>query len=359
MITVENLSKTFYTPKLITPAVQDVSLEIHEREIFGIMGTSGAGKSTLVRCLNFLEIPDEGSISIEGFGTISARNGRLFFDDGNGPAVLKEKKLRKLRSQIGMIFQHFNLLDRQTVAENIAYPIRHSKMSRSEIENRVDELLALVHLEDKKYSYPSELSGGQKQRVAIARALASHPRILLCDEATSALDPQATASILSLLRDLKERLGLTVVIITHEMDVIKKAADRAAVMKDGQIVETGSVYDLFLHPVHPLTRQFVYNIADDKSGNHYFEELGEFPEDEESRLLRLNFDHHSLSEPILFEMIRDLGIQVNILMADIDRIGKQPYGTLLVRASGTGEQIDELKAFLDDRKVAVEEETDA
>lgn len=359
MITIENLSKTFHTPKLTTHAVSDVSLHIREQEIFGIMGTSGAGKSTLVRCLNFLEIPDSGSISVAGFGNVQAENSQLYLEKNGRKTVLKEKGLRQLRSQIGMIFQHFNLLDRLSVAENIAYPLRYTGISRKETEQRIDELLELVHLEDKKYSYPSELSGGQKQRVAIARALASHPKILLCDEATSALDPQATASILSLLRDLRDSLGLTVIIITHEMDVIKKIADRAAVMENGRVVETGTVYDLFLHPQHRLTRQFVYNLSDTQSGSHYFEKLGEFPEEKNTELLRLSFDSRTLSEPIVFEMIQALGIEINILAADIDRIGRQPYGTLLIRAGGSEEKIRELKQFLAGRHVAVEVETDA
>ena len=208
LINIEHLDKTYHLKNVDVHAVDDVSLHIESGQIYGVIGYSGAGKSTLVRCLNFLEIPDSGSIEIEGFGKVSANQGSL---------DISQKKLRELRRSIGMIFQHFNLLDRSTVFDNVAYPLKYTGLSKKEIETRVDELLDLVDLVDKKYVYPSQLSGGQKQRVAIARALSNNPKVLLSDEATSALDPDATESILKLLKDLNKRLGITIILITHEM----------------------------------------------------------------------------------------------------------------------------------------------
>lgn len=356
MITIEHLHKTFTLANRTIPAVQDVSIHIRQGEIFGIMGTSGAGKSTLVRCLNFLEVPDQGAVEIDGFGKAVARHGNLYFQTEKGLVPLKEKRLRNLRSQIGMIFQHFNLLDRRTVADNIAYPLKYKGLNLKEVEAKVERLLELVHLEDKKYAYPAQLSGGQKQRVAIARALASDPKILLCDEATSALDPQATTAILSLLKELNRQLQLTIVLITHEMDVIKKIADRAAVMENGKVVEEGTVYDLFLHPEHPLTKEFVYASSGPQTKEGLPSELSRTL-DEHSReglLVRLNFDDHSLRQPVLFEMIRSLAVEVNILKADIDRIGGQPYGSLLIQVKGTEDEFEQLKDFLKKREVALE-----
>ena len=208
MINIEHLDKTYHLKNVDVHAVDDVSLHIESGQIYGVIGYSGAGKSTLVRCLNFLEIPDSGIIEIEGFGKVSANQGSL---------DISQKKLRDLRRSIGMIFQHFNLLDRSTVFDNVAYPLKYTGLSKKEIETRVDELLDLVDLADKKYVYPSQLSGGQKQRVAIARALSNNPKVLLSDEATSALDPDATESILKLLKDLNKRLGITIILITHEI----------------------------------------------------------------------------------------------------------------------------------------------
>lgn len=354
MITIEHLSKTFHTAKNEIHAVRDVSLKIAPGEIFGIMGTSGAGKSTLVRCLNILETPDAGTLRIEGFGQITFKGKKRFLGDETKHQPLKEKHLRQLRLQTGMIFQHFNLLDRRSVADNIAYPLQHSGKSRKEIEEKIDELLHLVHLEDKKDAYPAQLSGGQKQRVAIARALARDPAILLCDEATSALDPQATETILSLLKELNERLHLTIVLITHEMDVIKSIAHRAAVMENGRVVECGSVYDLFVHPHHPLTRRFVSRHSKDQTEQGISSPVLCALEKENGTLLRLNFDSRSLSQPVIFEMIRTFGIPVNILEADIDRIGGQPFGTLLFETSASKGQISSLQHFLQENHVETE-----
>lgn len=248
MINIQHMNKTFHLKTGDVEALNDVSLNIEAGQIYGVIGYSGAGKSTLVRCINLLETPDSGSLTVGDSGEIVIQNGKPMV---SGKA-LKERQLGKLRRGIGMIFQHFNLLDRSTVFENIAYPLRYSGMKKEEIDKRVTELLALVDLTDKRDTYPSQLSGGQKQRVAIARALANNPQILLSDEATSALDPDATEAILTLLKQLNEKLGLTIVLITHEMAVIKAICHRVAVMEHGKVVEEGDVYDIFANPQQPL-----------------------------------------------------------------------------------------------------------
>ena len=241
MITLTHVSKIFPGGESGVHAVQDVSLHIAPGEIFGIIGYSGAGKSTLVRCINLLERPTQGTVTV----------------DGRELTALSEKELRQERRKIGMIFQQFNLMTARTVAQNVAFPLKDSGLSKEETAAKVTQLLELVGLPDKAGSYPAQLSGGQKQRVAIARALASDPKVLLCDEATSALDPQTTASILRLIRDINRRTGITVVVITHEMAVVKEICHRVAVMEKGRVVETGDVFSLFSAPKEPVTRSFV------------------------------------------------------------------------------------------------------
>ena len=259
MIEFESLCKTFAGPESAIHAVDHVSLAIQEGDVYGIVGYSGAGKSTLVRCINFLERPDSGTLRVQGFGSIRCENGRAFYrgEEGAAETPLTEKHLKLLRGDMGMIFQHFNLLDRSTVFDNVAYPLRHRGLDKGAIRARVLELLDLVDLRGKVNAYPSELSGGQKQRVAIARALANNPRILLSDEATSALDPDATESILRLLKELNRKLNLTIVLITHEMAVVKSICSKVAVMENGRVVEQGDVYKVFSAPQAPITRKFV------------------------------------------------------------------------------------------------------
>lgn len=354
MIRIENLSKTFETKEQTVRALQNVSLEVHPGEIFGIMGTSGAGKSTLVRCLNYLETPDEGGIRIEGFGQTRIRNGEVILETEKGTEKLTEKKLRKLRRNTGMIFQHFNLLDRRTAGENIAYPLRYSGKSRAEIEAKVDSLLELVGLSDKKEAYPSQLSGGQKQRVAIARALANDPQILLCDEATSALDPQATASVLSLLKTLNEKLNLTIVIITHEMEVVKKIADRAAVMEHGRVIECASAYELFQKPKEDLTRDFVSSATSQDSLKELPESVLEKLDQPDTHLLRLAFDENSVSEPVLFNVFQKRNLPFNILMANIERVSGRPFGSMLIEIRTSEDSLEELIRQLEQRHVETE-----
>ena len=241
MIQLTDVSKIFKTPHGEVRACQEINLEIKQGEIFGIIGFSGAGKSTLVRCINLLERPTTGSVIV----------------DGQDLTKQKASELRQSRKKIGMIFQHFNLMPSRTVAKNVAFPLKGSGLSKQEIKQKVASLLELVELSDKASAYPSQLSGGQKQRVAIARALANDPKVLLCDEATSALDPQTTQSILKLLKDLNQKLGLTIVLITHEMAVIKEICSRVAVMEEGRIKEIGNVVDIFAHPKAEITRNFI------------------------------------------------------------------------------------------------------
>ncbi len=240
-IVLENISKSFTTKDGTVEALKNVSLSIEKGEIYGVIGMSGAGKSTLVRCINFLEQPDEGRVLI----------------DGNSLGELSEKELRKQREQIGMIFQHFNLLMQKNVLENVCFPLYIQNVKKKDARKKASELLELVGLEDRKKAYPAQLSGGQKQRVAIARALASDPKILLCDEATSALDPQTTASILELLQDINKRFGITIVIITHQMSVVRKICNRVAIMEDGVLAETGPVSEVFQHPKTKVARKLI------------------------------------------------------------------------------------------------------
>ena len=247
-IELNHISKTFEQGQSDVHAVKDVSLSIEKGDIFGIIGLSGAGKSTLVRCINYLEVPTEGQVLI----------------DGTDLGTLSEKELRKKRSEIGMIFQHFNLLMQKNVLDNIAFPLQLSGMKKKNAREKARDYLKTVGLSDKENAYPAQLSGGQKQRVAIARALAGSPKILLCDEATSALDPQTTASILSLLKEINETMGLTIVIITHQMSVVKDICKHMAVMEGGRIVEQGPTEEIFKHPQTPVAKQFLKDVLSEK-----------------------------------------------------------------------------------------------
>nr|WP_193570418.1 methionine ABC transporter ATP-binding protein [Luteibacter yeojuensis] len=310
-----------------------VDLDIEQGEVFGIIGHSGAGKSTLLRLVNLLERPTAGKVFIDGRDVTDAQGADL----------------RRLRSGIGMIFQHFNLLASRTAADNVAFPLRlQGGMDESGIAARVNELLALVGLAQHARKYPAQLSGGQKQRVGIARALASHPSILLCDEATSALDPQTTASVLELLADINRRLGLTIVLITHEMDVIRRVCDRVAVLDAGRVVELGTVADVFLHPRHPTTRRFVAE-ADHREGRG-----PEFP-GVDGTLYRLSFRGDATYSPLLSRVVRDTGVEYNLLSGRVDRIKDTPYGQLTLAMRG--ERLDDALAQIRAAGVDIEEVT--
>lgn len=333
MIRFIDVHKSYRVDGQDIPALEPFNLEIADGEVFGIIGHSGAGKSTLIRLINLLERPSGGRILI-GDTEVTA---------------LSEAALRAARQRIGMIFQHFNLLSSQTVAENIAFPMRlaGSKDAKA-IETRVAELLQRVGLSAHANKYPSQLSGGQKQRVGIARALANRPSILLCDEATSALDPQTTASVLDLLAEINRELKLTIVLITHEMDVVRRVCDRVAVLDAGRIVEHGAVADVFLHPRHVTTRRFVNEaLPEEAPGEHlpYQHVPG--------RILRLSFRGEATWSPTLGRVTRETGVDFNILAGRIDRIKDLPYGQLTLAMQG--DNVDAALHALRDAGIDVEE----
>ena len=284
MIELTHISKNFASGGRTVHAVQDVSLSIGKGEIFGIIGFSGAGKSTLVRCINLLERPTSGSVTV----------------DGKEMTALSARELRQARKKIGMIFQHFNLMPSRTVFGNVAYPLRGSGLSGEQIADKVHRLLELVGIGDKAEAYPKQLSGGQKQRVAIARALANDPNVLLCDEATSALDPQTTKAILRLLKDLNEKLGITVVIITHEMAVVKEICDRVTVMEHGRVVEQGEVFNVFADPRQEITRSFIHTTSNLRKIEELIEEDSPVVQLKPGELIvRLSYIQRDVSEPLI------------------------------------------------------------
>lgn len=344
MIRFENVSKTFRGNGKQVEAVKEVSLHIKKGEIFGIIGYSGAGKSTLVRCINLLERPDRGRIWI-GDTEIT---------------VLKGKSLRKQRRKIGMIFQQFHLFASRNVYENVAYPLKHQGLTGQEIKKRVEKLLNLVGLEDKASAYPSHLSGGQKQRAAIARALANEPDILLCDEATSALDPKTTTAILRLLQEVNRKLGVTIVVITHEMQVVKEICGRVAVMEGGSVVEEGEVFDIFSNPHEKITGDFVNNASNLSRIYTYLEEKAEITRLNKGEcILRLHYLHKNTSEALVSQISRDFSLNVNIIFGNIELIGENPIGGLVAIVSGSGENIRRAVDFLREKKVGVEVLADA
>lgn len=351
MINIEHLDKTYHLKSKDVHAVDDVSLHIENGQIYGIIGYSGAGKSTLVRCINYLEIPDSGSIEIDGFGKIIASNGHLFLDD----KPLSEKKLRELRRSIGMIFQHFNLLDRSTVFDNIAYPLKYTGLPKREIKKRVDELLELVDLSDKKDVYPSQLSGGQKQRVAIARALSNNPKVLLSDEATSALDPDATESILKLLKNLNSRLGLTILVITHEMSVIKEIASRVAVMENGKVVEESDVYDIFASPKKEISKKFISSASSLSNISKLIENnTVQISDSPTNKLVQLTFTRNSVGSATISKISRDYNVDVNIMLANVDVVNQDALGGIIASIEGEKENVQKAIDYLHTCEVKVE-----
>ena len=351
MIEIRELNKTFRLKSGNVEAVRDISLTIDDGVIYGVIGSSGAGKSTLVRCLNLLGMPDSGTIILDGIGEIVLKDGKPYL---NGKEM-SSRQQNEMRRGIGMIFQHFNLLDRCTVFENVAYPLLHTGRSRKQIEKRVCELLALVGLEDKVDGYPYQLSGGQKQRVAIARALAAEPRILLSDEATSALDPEATEAILSLLQEVNRKLGVTIVLITHEMAVIKSIADRVAVMEDGRVVEEGPVYDIFADPREEITRKFVSTSSLLGKLDKLLAEDAELVRVKPGEMLvRLMFQKDCVGEHLLTTAARKYGFDLNIILANSEYLHGSPVGGMAGIISGDRENIEKGLEFLRQNHVSAE-----
>lgn len=336
MIELQHIDKIYHTSSGDLHALKDINLTINEGEIFGIIGLSGAGKSTLVRCINMLEKPTSGKVIV----------------DGQEMTALGEEKLRKARQNIGMIFQHFNLLSSRTVFGNIAFPLEIQGLDKAAIQKKVEPLLDLVGLKDRADHYPSQLSGGQKQRVGIARALASDPKVLLCDEATSALDPQTTESILNLLRDINKRLHITIVMITHQMNVVKEICDRVAVIENGEIIEQGSMVDIFTNPQKATTREFVASIQHNdlpdfvrKLDIHKDYKAGD------KALVSLSFIGDSAGEPIVSVLIKEYDTNVNILTANIETLQDTPFGTLLIEVEGDEAHLKKALDYLHERKV--------
>lgn len=339
MIRLENVSKTFTDSNKEVHAVNNVSLTINDGDIFGIIGFSGAGKSTLVRCINLLERPTEGEV---------------FVDDAEITA-LSGKELRKARKKIGMIFQHFNLMPSRTIFGNVAYPLRGSGLSKEEIREKVHHLLELVGISEKENAFPSQLSGGQKQRVAIARALANDPSILLCDEATSALDPQTTKSILKLLQQLNQTLGITVVVITHEMAVVKEICNRVAVMDHGDVVEEGEVFHVFASPKESLTRSFIKTTSNLQKIEELIAADSPVVATKKGELIvRLSYVEKNTSEPLISTVTQKFGIILNIVFADVEIVQNAPIGGTVAIVSGEGSRIDEALQYLRDKNVGVE-----
>lgn len=339
MIKLNHITKTFHSSNLEVHACKDVSLDIGEGEIYGIIGFSGAGKSTLVRCINLLERPTSGTVSVDGVEL----------------TALPEKELRAVRKKIGMIFQHFNLMRSRTVAQNIAYPLKGSGLSKEAINKKVQDLLKLVDLEEKANSYPSQLSGGQKQRVAIARSLANDPKVLLCDEATSALDPQTTKSILRLLKHVNEQLGITIVLITHEMAVIKEICHRVAVMENGVVVEEGNILDVFSSPKQQVTRDFI----DSTSTINKIYELIETNDpivqlEKGESLVILHYTAGNTDKALISDVSRQFNINSNIAFGNIEIIQNTPLGSLVVKLSGEEENIQKTILYLRENNVKVE-----
>jgi D-methionine transport system ATP-binding protein len=339
MIALKNISKTFRTAHGVIHAVENVSLEVNDGAVFGVIGFSGAGKSTLVRCINLLERPDSGEVLV----------------NGEDLTQLPMAGVRAARKKIGMIFQHFNLFRSRTVAGNIAYPLQYSGMSKTAIAARVRELLEIVDLSDKEHVYPSQLSGGQKQRVGIARALASNPQVLLCDEATSALDPQTTQSILKLLKELNRKLGLTIVIITHEMNVVKSICSHAVVMEKGEIIERGSIFDIFSNPRQQVTKDF---IATTSSLYKIYDLLREdspvISLHKGDVLAHFNYAGRNTAAALISSASIRFGVTINIIFGDLDIINDTPVGGLINIISGESAEIEHTIQWFNTQGVRVE-----
>ncbi|MFI4955360.1 MAG: methionine ABC transporter ATP-binding protein [Gammaproteobacteria bacterium] len=339
MIRLENLSKTYYVADKAIPALTDINLKVEQGKISGVIGQSGAGKSTLIRCVNLLERPTQGRVWV----------------DKQELTGLNAAQLRAVRRKIGMIFQHFNLLSAYTAYENIALPLRLAKIPPAEIESRISRLLELTGLSDRRNSYPRQLSGGQKQRVAIARALASQPQVLLCDEATSSLDPSTTRSILSLLRDINKELGLTVLLITHEMDVIKRLCDRVVVMSEGKIIEQGDIGNIFTNPQHALTRALVHDAFHEELPDSWLSRVQPEAGFGLHPMLRLIFAEDSAAQPLIAEVAQTFGVKINILEAHMEMIHDHLVGTMIVTLQNDEPEIlQKIVGFFGQHKIIVE-----
>lgn len=339
MIKLKNISKVFNVSGKNLTALDNVSIEVPQGQICGVIGASGAGKSTLIRCINLLERPTSGSVIV----------------DNTDLTQLSDNELIHARRHIGMIFQHFNLLSSRTVFDNVALPLELEKTDKTQIKQKVDALLNLVGLYDKKDVYPANLSGGQKQRVAIARALANSPKVLLCDEATSALDPATTQSILKLLKEINRTLGITILLITHEMDVVKRICDQVAVINKGQLIEQGSVGDIFSNPKTLLAQEFIHSTFHINLPEEYMEKLSATPKHAKSYpIIKFEFTGRSVDAPLLSQASKQFGVDLSILSSQIDYAGEVKFGFVIAEVEGEEEAITQTKIYLMENNVRVE-----
>lgn len=341
IVEVKHLSKTFTTKEGQVDALRDINLSIEKGDIYGIIGMSGAGKSTLVRCLNYLEVPTSGQVIVEGQ------------DLGS----LSDRELRALRSSIGMIFQSFNLLMQKSVIDNVCFPLQIQGIRKKDAVIKARELLKTVGLEDKEKAYPAQLSGGQRQRVAIARALACDPKILLCDEATSALDPQTTASILDLLKKINAETGITIIIITHQMSVVREICNNVAIIEKGSLVENGLVEEIFTHPKSRAAKQLIIEGKDPDEWTSEENAAGTVPLLHEDRRIRIVFGTQSSFEPVIANMVLTMGTPVNILRADTKDVHGVARGEMILGLPADREIQERMISYLIERGLDVEEVT--
>ena len=340
MIKLNNITKIFTLPDKKLTALDNVSLHVPKGQICGVIGASGAGKSTLIRCVNLLERPTHGAVIIDDVDLTQ----------------LSDAELVKTRRQIGMIFQHFNLLTSRTVFENVALPLELENKSKAEIQEKTTALLALVGLSDKHNVYPANLSGGQKQRVAIARALASDPKVLLCDEATSALDPATTQSILKLLKEINRTLGITILLITHEMEVVKRICDQVAVIDKGRLIEQGTVSEIFSNPKTELAQEFISSTFHITLPEEYLENLSDTPKHAKSYpIIKFEFTGRSVDAPLLSQASKKFGVELSILTSQIDYAGGVKFGFTIAEVEGDEDAITQAKVYLMENNVRVEE----
>ncbi|MCF0055297.1 methionine ABC transporter ATP-binding protein MetN [Dyadobacter sp. CY356] len=338
MIELRNVTKIFRQKNREIIALSDVSLKVEPGKIYGVIGTSGAGKSTLIRCVNLLEKPTSGDVIV----------------DGKNLTILSDAQLARERRQIGMIFQHFNLLSSRTVSENVAFALELDRVPKAEIKARVSELLRLVGLEEKANDYPANLSGGQKQRVAIARTLANNPKVLLCDEATSALDPGTTRSILKLLKDINKRLNITILLITHEMAVVKSICDFVAVISEGKLIEQGTVSDIFVNPKTELAKEFISTSLQVEIPDFYVQRLKSSDPGNLSPLLKLHLTGQTANEPVLSQAARLFDVDTKIVSAQMDHAGEKNFGVILTELSGNRENYQKSIDFFNNNQINVE-----
>ena len=337
MIQFEGVAKTYQSGKQEIHALNGIDLTVETGEIYGVIGFSGAGKSSLIRTVNLLERPSAGRVLIQG----------------KDISTLSSKEIRTIRKDIGMIFQHFNLLNSKTVYHNVAMPLLLAKTSKADIEKQVNDLLDFVGLADQAQKYPDQLSGGQKQRIGIARALATNPSVLLCDEATSALDPQTTKSILDLLRKINKEYNITILLITHEMGVIREICDKVAVLEAGKVIEQGSVFDIFSNPQQPTTKRFVRSVMNDELPDSLLAQIQDAESD--NAIYRLQFTGNSVGKPFMSRVSRDFKVDLNVLFGNITELQGVPYGNLIVEFSGEPSEIELALSSIRESDIHIEE----